>query len=98
MCGSSHTVYFDTRKGSAHVLHISLSGMHRYTRENMRERVFMELGEVPFPAMLYIYNHGSSDQDLVQRKVREIDHVPLDQNEAVRVLLDFGSNFSPPLL
>ena len=58
----------------------------------------MELGEVPFPAMLYIYNHGSSDQDLLQKKVREIDHVPLDQDEATSVLLEFGTNLTAPLL
>jgi hypothetical protein len=89
MCGSSHTVRFDTRQGSAQLLHVALSGMHRDTRKNMRCRLAMELDEIPFPAMLYIFNHGTSDQDLKRQKNRKIDLVPLPRDETHRVLMQF---------
>jgi hypothetical protein len=83
--GSSHAVRFDSRAGSAQVLHISHCGDHKITIDKARERFNLILSRVPFPAMIYLYNHGTSNEDLRGASAGNIRSLP---NQAIRPLTE----------
>lgn len=96
LCGSSHAVRFDTRYDASQTVHISLRGDHMKARQNLKERVGLNLQPVPFPAMIYIVNHGSSDQDILSRqdgRKRATDGLRAIPNEEVQARLrEFALN------
>lgn len=93
-CGSCNAVRFDCRKDRSNLLHVSLRGDHMSVAENMEKRVGLKLSAIPFAAMIYTVNHGTSDQDLIGRRgnyaqtagVRKID----DQRGRA-ILSEFGT-------
>ncbi|MBT51974.1 MAG: hypothetical protein CMF72_00870 [Mameliella sp.] len=93
-CGSSHAVRFDTRQGKEQTVHVSLRGSHMEARQNLQDRTRLTLSPVPFPAMIYLINHGSSDQDILaqsdgrQRAARGL--VPESQDQTKLIQKEFG--------
>tara|TARA_R110001583_G_scaffold52359_5_gene162724 strand:+ start:39985 stop:40866 length:882 start_codon:yes stop_codon:yes gene_type:complete len=98
LCGSSHAVRFDTRFDRSQTVHVSLRGDHMQARQNLKSRVGLVLKPVPFPAMIYIVNHGSSDQDiLAESDGRKRAHAGLKEvkeSEIDDVLGSFGTSVS----
>lgn len=93
-CGSSTAVRFDARRDNAHILHVGLRGDHMRSVQHLHDRVGLQVGSVPFPAMLYVVQHGSSDQDLlkaqkgVKRRVAGV--APVAADRVTGILQDFG--------
>lgn len=88
-CGSSHAVRFDARRDMSQVLHVALRGPHGKMRENMISRFGIDMKPVPFPAMVYTINHGTSDQDIIQSGrglERKIGGRRLEDHEGQRTL------------
>lgn len=97
-CGSSHAVRFDTRQDASNVLHVELRGDHMHAIRNLKDRVLLELQPVPFPAMIYVLNHGSSDQDLMKgcegRQRTKEGMAEMSATDASTALEDFGVRMS----
>ncbi|MEM6615064.1 MAG: hypothetical protein AAF619_00900 [Pseudomonadota bacterium] len=70
ICGSCHAVRFDARCKTGATLHVSLRGDHMVATQNLKQRLGLNLSPVPFPAMIYVINHGSSDQDVLKGRDR----------------------------
>jgi len=61
LCGSSAALRFDLRAGRHHAVPAFERGPHGETAERVR-RFGLNLAPVPFPAVLYVVNHGDNLQ------------------------------------
>jgi len=92
-CGSCSAVRFDVRNDKSNILHVALRDNHMSAIEDMKNRVGLELSPIPFPAMIYAVDHGSSMQDKRARRGNYIN-LPgvkvMDDQKACAIFSEFG--------
>jgi hypothetical protein len=70
LCGSSNCLRLDLRKNDAQKMFALHRGPHAEIPERAK-RWGLETQPIPFPAMLYIFNHGQNDQKIAGHDVRK---------------------------
>lgn len=96
--GSTNALRFDTRKHRGHVFPALLRGPHMFTHERVRPFGY-DIQPVPFPAMLYVFNHGDNLEVHRGRgrfQTNALETATIEGREFNSLLSEFGCSASEP--
>lgn len=92
ICGSSHCIRFAAATPKTSAAWLNNRGPHASVPDRVRD-FGMELEPVPFPGMIYLFNHGSNVQIIKRhapRKIQLIEDTRLPHEQYAQIYEAFG--------